>query len=79
MKKFRKKEMTRFDYKMRMFVIFSVLIFAATAVFAYPKINSNESKNVEIQQQINQKQTEIDTANQQLDEILEDNKVELTK
>jgi len=79
MKKFRKKEMTKFDYKMRIFVIFSVLIFAATAVFAYPNINSNESKNEEIQQQIKQTQVEIDTANQQLDEILEDNKVELTK
>lgn len=79
MKKFTKKQMTKFDYKIRFFVIFSLIVFAFTAVVVYPNLSSNESKNIEIQEKIEEKQKEIDEAQKQLDKILEDETIELKK
>ena len=79
MKKNNKKQMTKFDYKIRSFVIFAILIFAITAMFVYPNLTKSETKNNEIQEQINLKQKEIDEAQKTLDKILEDQTLELKK
>lgn len=79
MKKYNKKQMTKFDYKIRSFVIFAILIFAITAMFVYPNLTKSETKNNEIQEQINLKQKEIDEAQETLDKILEDQTIELKK
>lgn len=79
MKKYNKKQMTKFDYKIRSFVIFAILIFAITAMFVYPNLTKSETKNNEIQEQINLKQKEIDEAQKTLDKILEDQTIELKK
>lgn len=79
MKKFRKKQMTKFDYKMRILIVFSVLIFAVTAVVVHPYITSNEAKNIEIQEKIDEKQKEIDTAKGQLEDILDNETTQLNK
>ena len=71
--------MTKFDYKIRSFVIFAILIFAITAMFVYPNLTKSETKNNEIQEQINLKQKEIDEAQKTLDKILEDQTIELKK
>ena len=79
MKKFSKKEMTKFDYKIRRFVVFSILMFALTAVFVYPSFTKTETKIDEIQEQIDAKQREIDEAQKELDKILEEQTIELKK
>lgn len=79
MKKFSKNEMTKFDYKIRGFVIFSILIFAITAIFVYPSLTNSENKTIEIQEKIEIKQKEIDAAKQELDKIIEDQTIQLNK
>ena len=79
MKKYSKKQMTKFDYKIRGFVVFSILMFALTAVFVYPSMTKSETKIDEIQEQIDAKQREIDEAQKELDKILEDQTIQLKK
>ena len=79
MKKYSKKQMTRFDYKIRGFVVFAILMFSLTAFFVYPSLTQSETKIDEIQEQIDAKQREIDEAQKELERILEEQTIELKK
>ena len=79
MKKISKKQMTKFDYKIRRFVVFSIVMFALTALFVYPSLTKTETKIDEIQEKIDAKQRQIDDAQKELEKILEEQTVELKK
>lgn len=79
MNKLRKKHMTKFDYRMRLLIVFAVLIFAVAAIVIRPYATSNETKNNEIQEKLVLKQKEIDTAKSQLDDLLDNETAELVK